>query len=103
MGTGAASAEAISRIRVDSYFMGVTGLHPDLGATTGDAEEAEIKRLIARQSAETVVLASREKLGAASPYQILPLAEITTLVTEDGLPSDLRRVFHQMAVETITA
>ena len=99
--TGAASAEAISRIRVDTYFMGVTGLHPDLGATTGDAEEAGIKRLIARQSAETVVLASREKLGAGSPYQILPLAEITTLVTEDGLPSDVRHMFRHMAVETI--
>jgi DeoR/GlpR family transcriptional regulator of sugar metabolism len=79
----------------------VTGLHPDLGATTGDAEEAGIKRLIARQSAETVVLASREKLGAGSPYQILPLAEITTLVTEDGLPSDVRHMFRHMAVETI--
>lgn len=99
--TGAASAEAIARIRADTYFMGVTGLHPDLGVTTGDAEEAAIKRLIAQQSAETVVLASREKLGAASAYQIMPLAEITMLVTEHGLPADLTRLFDHIAIETI--
>jgi len=86
---GAASAEAISRVRADAYFMGVTGLHPDTGATTGNAEEAAIKRLIARQSAETIVLATREKLGKASPYQIMPLTEVTTVVTEAGLEEEL--------------
>lgn len=99
--TGAASAEAISRIRVDTYFMGVTGLHSELGATTGDAEEAAIKRLIAGQSAETIVLASREKFGAASPYQIVPLAEITTVITEQGLAADLINMFGNVPVETI--
>ncbi|PLR28304.1 DeoR family transcriptional regulator [Caulobacter zeae] len=86
---GAAAAEAIARVRADIFFMGVTGLHPETGATTGDPEEATIKRLIARQSAETVVLATRDKLGAASPYGIVPLAEIGTVVTEPRLPDDL--------------
>lgn len=79
---GAASAEAISRIRLDSYFMGVTGLHTETGATTGDGEEAAIKRLIARQSAETIVLATQEKLGAASAYGIVSLSEISTLIAD---------------------
>ncbi|GAB5377325.1 MAG: hypothetical protein AcusKO_37870 [Acuticoccus sp.] len=64
---GTAAANAIRRVRPDLFVMGVTGLPPDTGATTGDAEEAEIKALIAAQSAETMVLASAEKLGAASP------------------------------------
>ncbi|MDT3718255.1 DeoR/GlpR family DNA-binding transcription regulator [Pseudomonas oryzihabitans] len=84
---GAACAEAIARVSVDSYFMGVTGLHPDTGATTGNAEEAAIKRIISRQAAETIVLATREKIGAASPYGIIPLADIGTLVT-DAAPGD---------------
>ena len=84
---GAACAEAIARVRVDSYFMGVTGLHPETGATTGNAEEAAIKRIISRQAAETFVLATREKLGAASRYGIIPVADISTLVT-DAAPED---------------
>jgi DeoR/GlpR family transcriptional regulator of sugar metabolism len=30
---GAAAAEAIARVRADIYFMGVTGIHPELGLT----------------------------------------------------------------------
>src|ERR1700733_3152657 len=32
---GAAAIEAIMRVRADIYFMGVTGVHPDVGLTTG--------------------------------------------------------------------
>lgn len=98
---GAASAEAISRIRADIFFMGVTGIHTETGLTTGDAEEATIKRLIARQSAETVVLATPEKLGAASPCTILPLSEIGALVVEKGLSADVLRPYEAAGLSII--
>lgn len=98
---GARSAEAISSIRADMYFMGVTGLHPDTGATTGDAEEAATKRLICRQSAETIVLATREKLGAASAYGIVPLSDISGLVVESGLSEETLQPFRLLDI-TIT-
>ncbi|HID3582749.1 TPA: DeoR/GlpR family DNA-binding transcription regulator, partial [Serratia marcescens] len=41
---GAAAVEAMSHIRADIYFMGVTGVHPTAGLSTGDLEEAYIKR-----------------------------------------------------------
>lgn len=82
---GAASAEAISGIRADMFFMGATGVHVEAGVTTGNREEAAIKRLIAQRSAETILIATGDKLGAASPYSIMPLAEINTLITERGL------------------
>jgi len=63
---GAAAVEAIGRIRADVYFMGVTGIHPQAGLSTGDLEEAHVKRALIRSAAETVVLASSEKLDAAS-------------------------------------
>lgn len=100
---GADAAEAISRIRVDSFFMGATGLHAELGVTTGDAEEAAIKRLIARQAAETVVLATRDKIGAASPYAILPVSEIATLVAEAGTPDDMLAPFRAAGVTVVSA
>lgn len=101
--TGARSAEAISRIRADLYFMGVTGLHPDTGATTGDAEEAAMKRMICGQSAETIVLATAEKLGAASAYGIVPLADISTLITEPGLPGETLDRFSMLGMTLVEA
>ena len=81
--------------------MGATGLHPETGVTTGDGEEAAIKRLIARQSAETIVLATREKLGAASAYRIVPLDEVDTVVIEPDLPRDLLAPFAAGAINFV--
>jgi DeoR/GlpR family transcriptional regulator of sugar metabolism len=80
VGVGAAVIDAASRLRADLYFMGVTGVHPEAGLSTGDAEEAAVKRALHERAAETVVLASSEKLMAASPFVVAPLQEISVLV-----------------------
>jgi DeoR/GlpR family transcriptional regulator of sugar metabolism len=98
---GAVASEAIGRIRADLYFMGVTGIHPELGLTTGDAEEAAIKRALSRQAAETIVLASREKLGAASPFQIAPLTEASAMVVEADVPDETVEPYRRAGVTLI--
>jgi DeoR/GlpR family transcriptional regulator of sugar metabolism len=87
---GTASSEAIRRVQPDLFVMGVTGLHPEAGATTADAEEAAVKALILSRSAETMVLASREKLGAASPYLIATTSSLTTIVVARDAPETVR-------------
>jgi DeoR/GlpR family transcriptional regulator of sugar metabolism len=88
---GAAVIDAASRLRADMYFMGVTGVHPDAGLTTGDAEEAAVKRALHERSAETVVLASAEKLMTASPFLVASLADISLLVVPPGTPNRVVR------------
>jgi len=41
---GAVALEAIQRLSPDLAFVGLTGLHPREGGTTGDFEEAAVKR-----------------------------------------------------------
>jgi DeoR/GlpR family transcriptional regulator of sugar metabolism len=80
--SGAAAAEAAERISADQFFLGVTGVHPEAGLTTGDADEAAMKRLLARRAADTYVLASAEKIGAASAFEVLPLADVAGIITD---------------------
>jgi len=80
--SGAAAAEAAMAVSADLFLLGVTGVHPTAGLTTGDSDEAAMKRLLARRSAETWVLASSEKVGAASPFTVLPLAEVAGVITD---------------------
>jgi DeoR/GlpR family transcriptional regulator of sugar metabolism len=100
---GAAAAEAIARIRADIYFMGVTGIHPEMGLTTGDSEEAAIKRAFCRQAAETLVLASREKLGAVSPFLVARLNDVDALIVEASLPDALIEPYRAAGVIVISA
>jgi DeoR/GlpR family transcriptional regulator of sugar metabolism len=100
---GAVAAESIARIRADIYFMGVTGVHLELGLTTGDHEEAAIKRALSRHAAETVVLASREKLGAASPFLVAGLDEIDAIIVEADQPDDALEPYRKRGVAMILA
>ncbi|GAB4079501.1 DeoR/GlpR transcriptional regulator [Modestobacter muralis] len=94
--SGAAAVEAAEVVHADLFLMGVTGVHPDSGLTTGDADEAAMKRALSRRAAETYVLASTEKIGAASRFAVLPLAAVAGVVTdapaEDAVVSRLVRM-----------
>ena len=90
---GAAAIEAISQVRADVYFMGVTGIHPQFGLTTGDYEEAHVKRALSASAAETIVLASSEKLNAVSPHRIASLSEITGMVVDSSVKTKLLAPF----------
>ena len=100
---GATAIEAIGRIRADIFFMGVTGVHPEAGLTTGDGEEATVKRALCRFAAETVVLASREKIGAASPYVIVPIDEAGTIVVESATAQDTIETYRALGVTIVAA
>src|ERR1700760_3465533 len=82
---GAATVEAAQAITADLFLLGVTGVHPEHGLTTGDPEEAAMKRALAARAGDTYVLASAEKLGAVSAYKVLELADVAGVITESGL------------------
>lgn len=100
---GAVCIEAIGRLRADIFFMGVTGAHPETGLTTGDFEEAAIKRALSQAAAETYALVSAEKLNAASPYRVLSLDEISGLITEQSVSDSMVESFVKLGVPVIRA
>jgi DeoR/GlpR family transcriptional regulator of sugar metabolism len=81
---GAAAVEAARGVHADVFLLGVTGVHPEAGLTTGDSDEAAMKRALALRAADTFVLASSEKIGAASRFGVLPLSEVAGVVTDAG-------------------
>jgi DeoR/GlpR family transcriptional regulator of sugar metabolism len=87
---GASVVEGAAQLRADLYLMGVTGVHAEAGLTTGDFEEAAVKRALHQRAAETVVLASADKLGAASAFTVAPLKALAGLVVPTGTPARVR-------------
>ncbi len=100
---GAAAMEAISHIRADIYFMGVTGIHAEAGLSTGDFEEAHVKYALCRCAADTLVLASQEKIGAASQYVIAPLSEVSGLIVEAAVEIERLQPFEALGLSIIRA
>lgn len=100
---GAAAVEAAQFVNADLFLLGVTGVHPDAGLTTGDADEAAMKRALARRAADTYVLASAEKIGAASRFAVLPLAAVAAVITDAPSGDDTVQRLHDAHIPLIHA
>lgn len=95
---GPETVEALNRVHLDIFFLGATGVHPDAGITTGDWEEAGVKRIFCARAAEVVLMASPEKLNAASPYIIIPSNEVDVLLVPDSTPATIQESFASKGV-----
>ncbi len=100
---GAVAVEAASRISADLFFLGVTGVHPSAGLTTGNAEEAAMKRALAARAAETYVLGSEEKIGAASRYTVLSLDAVAGVITDEPQSDPTSRELAAAGINVIHA
>jgi DeoR/GlpR family transcriptional regulator of sugar metabolism len=97
---GAAAVEAMSHIHADIYFMGVTGVDAKAGLSTGDYEEAYVKKSLSNRAADTIVMASAEKLEVASPYVIMPIADASGIVLDSFAPKDFVKSMRSSGLET---
>ncbi|WP_435746700.1 DeoR/GlpR family DNA-binding transcription regulator [Microbacterium sp. PMB16] len=88
---GALAQEVIARLAADVFFLGVTGVDPVHGLTTGELDDAVTKRALAARSAEVLVLASAEKVGAVSRFPVLALDEVSGVIVDPRDENPLAR------------
>jgi len=81
---GATAVNALSEVRADVCVLGVCSIHPVLGVTCTDHDEAHVKRAMVAASAEVIALATADKLMTAGPWVVAPVADVTHLVTDAG-------------------
>lgn len=98
---GAAAMTQISLLRPDIFFLGATAVHPARGLSTGDFEEAAIKRHIAASSGETYVPITAEKLDASSPCTIMPVSDIAGMIVEKGIDEERLAPYLSLGVNII--
>lgn len=83
---GGLALEAIARLAADTFFLGVTGVDPVHGLTTGELDDAVTKRALAARSADVFVLASAEKIGAVSRFPVLGIDEVSRVIVDPRGP-----------------
>jgi DeoR/GlpR family transcriptional regulator of sugar metabolism len=100
---GAAAVEAFAQVRADLCLLGVCSLHPDVGISDLDYEEAHIKRAMIRSSAEVVALASADKIDTASAHVVEPLTALTSIATEKSVPDDVLAPYRALGISILKA
>jgi DeoR/GlpR family transcriptional regulator of sugar metabolism len=96
---GAAAVEAFHMVRADICVLGICSLHPDVGVTTLDDEEAHVKRAMVASAGEVIALATADKLRTASPWVVAQLADIDHLVTDGS--HQLTRPYSSAGIDVV--
>ena len=100
---GAAAVDTLRVIRADVVFLGVCGLHPEIGVTTEDLEERHVKAAMIEGAAEVVALADHDKLGTAMPILVAPLRAVTHLVTDAEVDEEALAPYRALGIEVLRA
>jgi DeoR/GlpR family transcriptional regulator of sugar metabolism len=100
---GAAAVAALETIRADIVFLGVCGVHPEIGVTTDNLEERHVKAAMIEGAAEVVALADHDKLGTAMPIVVAPMRAVTQLVTDAAADASALAPYRALGIEVLTA
>lgn len=80
--TGYDTIRFFKNIRADICFMGICSIHPELGVTTVNYEESEVKKAMVDSSKQIIALAMGERINTAEPYYICPSNYIDIIITD---------------------
>ena len=100
---GAYTVEALREIHADICILGVLALHPEVGISVIDREEAAVKRAIIAGSADVIAPTTAEKLGTVAPFIVSPLSALTHLITENGVSEEILAPYRSSGITVIQA
>ena len=100
---GQAALNYLNGVYLDRAFISVTGFDLERGLTTLEPEEATVAQTMIRQSRKVIVVADSSKMGHISPALICPVTAIHTLVTDAGIPADIRKALIAQGIEVVQA
>ncbi|MEU8487212.1 DeoR/GlpR family DNA-binding transcription regulator [Streptomyces sp. NPDC048641] len=87
---GPVADQAIAALHFDVLFLGVHGISLEAGLSTPNLAEAETNRRLVQSARRVVVVADHTKWGTVGLSSFASLDQVDTLVTDAGLPADVR-------------
>jgi DeoR/GlpR family transcriptional regulator of sugar metabolism len=95
--------ESLNAIRADICLLGVCSLHPEIGISVQNLEEAYVKRATIARSAEVVGLATADKLDTAAAYVVGSIRSLTYLVTAPTVSIEQLTRYKHLGVTVIAS
>jgi len=98
---GEQAAESLRGFYCDKYFLSADGLDIRRGMMTTNIEEASLARINIKNSKKVFALIDSSKFLSKGITTITPLKDIDTLITDDGIPSDILVEIRALGVNVI--
>lgn len=99
---GPLAETTLSQMRLDKAFVGISALDISYGITMATMEEAKTRKDIAKASNKVIVLCDHSKFGKQNFAYVGPLESIDILITDKGIPDEMRKEMERRGVEVRT-
>jgi len=100
---GPGAEEALRRFVIRWMFVGLDGLHPELGASELNPGQAVLKERIIPRAENVCVVTDHTKLGRTTPFLFARPDQIDVLITDDGADPEILKRFEDRGVRVIVA
>ncbi len=80
----------LDNINIETAFMSATAFTMEGGFSCGSQSEADLKSRVLSKVKKKIMLMDTSKVNKTMPYTFAKLEDIDVLITDDGLPDDLK-------------
>jgi DeoR family transcriptional regulator, aga operon transcriptional repressor len=92
---GPTATQYMSKVIIDTLFIGVNGIDATRGMTCYNTDEAELNRVMVQQARRRIVVADSSKFGVVASWLIAPTSVIDVIVTDIGVSEESIRPFRE--------
>ncbi|KAA3658510.1 MAG: DeoR/GlpR transcriptional regulator [Chloroflexi bacterium] len=100
---GLVANDVLSRFYFDKAFLGAWGISGSGGLMDSPLIEVEIKQTVISRCIEVIAVVDGSKFGRTSLATIVPLSDVSRIVTDEGAPPQLINAFRRQGVEILVA
>jgi DeoR/GlpR family transcriptional regulator of sugar metabolism len=98
---GTYAIRLLEQTHVDLCFLGVCSLHHEIGVSSIDYFECEMKRAMVSCSDKIVALTGHDKIGTAETYKICPIDMLDTIVTEIDAGNEIFEPYRKRNIQIL--
>ena len=99
--TGPYAEEVLTQVNIDIAFLGVEALNPERGASAIHEDEARVNRQLATRAERVIIVTDSSKFSKRAFANIVPLADVDVVITDNGISSSYIEILRDMEVELV--
>jgi len=98
---GSSAIDTLRQSHVNICFLGVCSLHHEIGVSSIDYFECEMKRAMVNCSDKIVALTGYDKIGTAETYKICGIDSLDTIVTEVDAADEIFEPYRKRNIQIL--
>ncbi|MBN9298793.1 MAG: DeoR/GlpR transcriptional regulator [Filimonas sp.] len=98
---GSEAVRMLQQVHVDMCFIGICSLHHEIGVSSVNYLESDMKRAMIGAADRIVAVTMHDKIGTAEPYKVCPINALHTIVTEIDAADQMFKPYKERGIQVL--